>query len=498
LSDDEIALVKAMLRKGWRNDAVHFYFNRPDRLISSGRIAQIKAKKYGAAVDEALPEELDDFLSAWADGKTERPPAPSPVDQRALRSFFTRTGGRWKLIGGETDRIECKAGFRLKPEDHFAKVVRAIAAMANNKGGYIFFGVTDGTFRADGLSDEAFRNTDVALINRVLVGALDPVPHVTKATIELGGSLIGVLYVEKHDNAPVLAIKNVGQEVKEGGIYFRYVGETRLIKPAELRQIIATREQRAIAEFGFRVRRVATGRDATINLDSGEVSGANGRFVIDRSLLSTIQFVREGEFSEQKGAPALKLIGDVVPISEAEKQRTHIIRENVTPDAAIRNFLRSEKVAEPLSYIQFQAFTPRRWMPIWFYVKQMGKPAQELAADLKASVATHPSSRDAVVARLLRKDTAFRPAAGKAGELLVNLMKGDIDAPKSVKDDVVFAGAVQGLPDTMKNKDLLTIRKTLIGCLDRAKDDLKGLRRGAIYRAACRLDELLYATRGFA
>ena len=45
--------------------------------------------------------------------------------------------------------------------------------------------------------------------------------------------------VPQHDHRPVVAIKNVGQDVKEGGIYFRYVGETRLIKPGELRQIIA-------------------------------------------------------------------------------------------------------------------------------------------------------------------------------------------------------------------------------------------------------------------
>lgn len=38
LSDEEIGLVKAMLRKAMRNEVIHFYFNRPDRLISSGRI----------------------------------------------------------------------------------------------------------------------------------------------------------------------------------------------------------------------------------------------------------------------------------------------------------------------------------------------------------------------------------------------------------------------------------------------------------------------------
>jgi hypothetical protein len=89
---------------------------------------------------------------------------------------------------------------------------------------------------------------------------------VTKGLIELGGKQVGVLYVEKHDHGPVIAIKNVGQDVKEGGIYFRYVGETRLIKPGELRQIIAAREQRAVAELSARMNRVAIGKEATIDL----------------------------------------------------------------------------------------------------------------------------------------------------------------------------------------------------------------------------------------
>jgi hypothetical protein len=64
LSDAEIGIVKAMLRKGWRNDVIHFHFNKPDRLISSGRITQIKKGVYGASVEEASPEELEAFLAA--------------------------------------------------------------------------------------------------------------------------------------------------------------------------------------------------------------------------------------------------------------------------------------------------------------------------------------------------------------------------------------------------------------------------------------------------
>jgi hypothetical protein len=120
LSDEEIAIVKAMLRKGWRNDFIHFYFNKADRLISSGRITQIKAGKYGPSVEEAQPEDLHAFLSAWDDSKFKTPPAPSPVDLRILRSMFVRETGMWRLVAGETDRTECKANFRLQPEERFS------------------------------------------------------------------------------------------------------------------------------------------------------------------------------------------------------------------------------------------------------------------------------------------------------------------------------------------------------------------------------------------
>jgi hypothetical protein len=95
-----------MLRKGWRNDVIHFYFNKPDRLISPGRMTQIKKGKYGASVEEALPDELEVFLSAWEDSEVKPPPAPSSVDMKILRSMFIRDAGSWRVAGGETHLAE--------------------------------------------------------------------------------------------------------------------------------------------------------------------------------------------------------------------------------------------------------------------------------------------------------------------------------------------------------------------------------------------------------
>jgi hypothetical protein len=115
--------------------------------------------------------------------------------------------------------------------------------------------------------------------------------------------------------------------------------------------------------------------------------------------------------------------------------------------------------------------------------------------DLRRQVATYPSSRNALVARLAGKDAAFRQSTGKAEALRAKLARGEITAPTDVEQDVVFAVAVQALPTTAKPKDLETIRTILLGCLDRAQgaDPRGSNRRGAIYRAACRLDELLYS-----
>ena len=58
---------------------------------------------------------------------------------------------------------------------------------------------------------------------------------------------------------------------------------------------------------------------AVMNIATGEVEGKSGNFVIDEKLLPKIQFLKEGEFVEKKGASALKLVGDVRPISEITK-----------------------------------------------------------------------------------------------------------------------------------------------------------------------------------
>lgn len=481
-----------MLKRRMKNDAIHFYFNRPDRLISSGRITQIKQNKYGASVQEAKAEELEAFLQNWQQQQSGRNTLIDPTDPSTLQSQFRQAAGKWTLVNGETDRAECKKSFKLSPEVRFADVIKSIAGLANNNGGYIFFGVANAGCTAEGLSDDLFGKTDPAEINRCLASALDPVPRISKHQIQIGEKSIGVLHVEKNDHGPVIALKNVGNDLKEGAIYFRYVGETRAIKPGELRKIISQREQRAVSEFAQRMARVASGTDATINLDNGEVSGTSGNFIIDQKLLPSIQFIREGDFSQTMGAPTLKLIGTVKPAEIAGGFSTRIVRDNVTPDALIRNFLVGEQVADPTQYLHAHAHVQRRWLPVWYYLGLKGISASTAIDDLRQQIASYPSIRDAVIQRLLMKTSAIHKHAGKPAKVLAAILSGNFSPPETAEADMIFAAAIQGLPDAHAHASKL--KPILLTSLDRAQgaDSKSGNRRSSIYRAACRLDEILH------
>lgn len=497
ITDGEIGLIKSMLDRQMKNKDIQFYFNRQDRAVNSGRITQIRDKSYGPEVPRASEEELNRFLSTFQPAAigavvTQSVAESTPtLEQRAISQFEFRGRSGWFLKTHESEIIECKESFCIKPEHRFADPLRSIAGLANNVGGFVFFGVkelADGSLNVVGLNDEAFTLTDPADLNRCLAGALNPIPTFTMFSLEFDGRRVGVIHVQKHDLPPVLAIKNVNNEFKEGAIYFRYVGETRTIKPGELQQIVAYREQRAVAEFSNRISRVAMGAAATLDLDTGKVEGRVGSFMIGEELLPKIQFIREGEFTEISGAPALRLIGDV----ESNSGRPQVVRANITQDATIRNFLGNIVVKEPRQYLLHSAHSNREWQPIWYYVSSAGLTVDQAVEAMQQEAASQPTHRDGVIARLREKRTAFNINKGKPQQLVAAFGKGEITEPSDISEAHKFALAVQGLGEGQGQLDV--IRRLLLVAYEFSIGQTTQQRnlRSAVFRAACRLDELLY------
>jgi hypothetical protein len=124
------------------------------------------------------------------------------------------------------------------------------------------------------------------------------------------------------------------------------------------------------------------------------------------------------------------VVGEVQPISGADRDKVHIIRENITPDAIMENFLSDNRVQEPLQYLHAQAHYPRKWMPIWHYVRQLSISVDDLVEDLRRTPASVPTSRDALVKRLRRTVTAAKACAGTPAKILAMLRSGDQSSKK--------------------------------------------------------------------
>jgi hypothetical protein len=130
--------------------------------VNFGRISTIRNDTYSnsAKISAASDDELERFIQNFA--PAENTARSADDDVRAL--FRKGSDSTWLLHRGESEEHECKQDFNPKK---LTPIVRAIAALANNKGGYVFFGISNDRCRVVGTS-AAFAQTDIVeIMNKV-------------------------------------------------------------------------------------------------------------------------------------------------------------------------------------------------------------------------------------------------------------------------------------------------------------------------------------------
>jgi len=200
--------------------------------------------------------------------------------------------------------------------------------------------------------------------------------------------------------------------------------------------------------------------------------------------LPELQFIREGEFSETKGAPTLRLIGEVRPAAQAQDANASVVRRNVTDDAVLKNFLRQTSVAYPLDYLQRSCHTQRHWLPMFYYMKMAGISVEQTIALFDAEEPPYPKICKAAADRLRGTVSAFRKPVGAATKSLSAINSGSLHDPSDPKEAATIAHAVGGL--TVVGPELFGCLALLEKCLGFSKGPRGGSLRSQIYRAACR------------
>mgnify|MGYP001188985489 CR=1 FL=1 len=229
------------------------------------------------------------------------------------------------LYHRESQNLEFKESFNFAG---LAEYYRDFSAFANNKGGYLIFGVKDRPRRElIGLSDKAkeqFDKLDPEQISGHLLDIFSCDIQWEHEVFTIGSLAFGVFYIYEANIKPIITKKDEGkdQTLKNGEIYYRYGGRTQKIQYAELESIINKRIEQTNNQWIDLVQKIGkSGPQNAAILDSEKgiiEKGENQILVVDDELLNEFQIIKEGEFNEKKGAKTLKLVGNISPISEVE------------------------------------------------------------------------------------------------------------------------------------------------------------------------------------
>ncbi len=498
LKNIEVSLIKAMLGRGMRNAEIQFYFNRPDRRVNSGRITEIKRGSRGIDVDAASEAQLDRFVSDFTvSTDASAPPlaqlalkaSPPSEEEQVAALFRLERSGAWRLIGGETDAVECKRDVNPRK---LAPIVRAMAGMANNRGGVILLGVEDKSGIVVGLPGDEFEKLDPVKLTSAAQAHLQPVPSFTKGIVKLGDLIVGYVKVARCSDRPVIVF-SPSDRMDNGAVLYRYPAETAAIRFGEFRSLLDERDARRFRELATATQRIAeigVRRAAILNTEDGQMEvGGNKRLVLDAALLDQINFIREGEFHETEGAPTLKVVGEVATMGGA---RPTSGRRLITDEDVLRNFLDQETVLEPVEYIRFAvAGSDRAWPPIFYFAVQAGLAPAELAGLIEGVDTTKERRRKEAALRAKGVRSALERYRGSPARRLASLLGGDLSEPVDHKAAEHLAMAIQGLPNAQAAA-LSELLALLRQCWSLVLAAQRPSALSHIFRAAARLDEVFF------
>ncbi len=493
-----------MLLRGMRNKDIQFFFNRPTRPVNSGRITGISKGTYSnsASLDVASREELEAFLTSFpqdeqggqlpvVEGRLQVTPLS---DERLLPHFAQDAAGEWRFVLGEGDEYECKTSFGLRFADPW---LRAVAALANNRGGYILFGVDEvraegmDAHRVRGLTNSAEFEGDPARISQLVRQCFEPTPRFQTRVLTLGHLKIGVMFVYQHSSRPVIATKNHGKKIKEGDVFFRYSGESARVKYGDLRMMLDERDAEArkdVLPLVQRILELGPERALLADLKTGKIENGKAPFMIDGGLLEKIKLIKEGEFVEVAGAPALRLVGDV---EIAGNRSGGVKRSALTANDLIADFLDQTPKADAAEYIRAAVEGAQPiWLPIFYFARRGELDREALVALIEGSV-SGTRRKLSFLTRARGEASAHQIPSAKPKEIVADFLQGKVPSDVNSENVGIIGQALSGLPQ--RPPISLTLLLGFLGDLySVAIRSERGGVLSVVRRAICRIDELYF------
>ena len=361
-----------------------------------------------------------------------------------------------RLISRESSTLEFKANFHHGRE--FDRYAKTMAAFANNKGGYIIFGINDKPRTLTGMTNNKFINFDSQALTQFLNKTFSPEIKWDPYTYYVETKEFGLIYVFENIEKPVIAISNGKADIKEGDIYYRYRGTTERIKYPELKSIIEEQKQKIHNTWYKQISKIAKigVEDAAIfDPTSGIVSGKAGNFIIDKALLPKLRFIKEGEFKEITGAPTIRVVGEaqVLSAGDIKAERTKIETRVIhSPDILI-SFLRQLKLPNPEDHLYEICYGTTPYLPVYYFIDQANIAIDKAIEEIKHVQHCNSGTQNRLIERLIQNDPRIHykiavndtPATQKKLYLWRELISGRISKEIPLSDTTALFNVIQTL-----------------------------------------------------
>lgn len=320
------------------------------------------------------------------------------MDEKRLQKIFRKSTKNSECIGtqeGYTVEYKQNFGWGSMPE-----YVRAMVAMANNRGGHIIFGIKDKPHEMIGLNDKSlkkFEDRDLSVWSNFVREHFEPAIEFERDIYEFEGNKYGIIEVQEAATKPIICKKYVEEKLKIGAIYYRYKAENTEIQYAELRSILDEENKKINSLWMDKIRQISmagVSNTMVLNTSSGKLYGEKNSFYIGSELLNQIRFVDRGKFVETDGEPVLSIVGEVkktkeTPISVTIGEKEVALSNN----RIIESFLFQEKVSNSAEYMKYILNSQAKNLPIFYYLRS-------LSGDFIEHIVGYSSSKEHVETRI--------------------------------------------------------------------------------------------------
>lgn len=431
----------------------------------------------------------------------------NPLSVENISELFALNSEKNKMIRRESVSLEYKESFNF---GSMAIYFRTIASFANRNGGYIIFGIKDKPREPIGLKAKnlkMFEDLKIEEFTKNLNEYFSPEIMWEHCIYEFENKFFGIIYIHELENKPAICKKNYDTKeekysLKDGDIYYRYSGRSQKIRYPELMEIIDKKrknEERMWLDYLIKSSRIGIENIGLLNLKSGNIQGKNIKSIyIDENLLKQIKFIQEGNFSETKGSPALKLMGEIENINgekiiiKEEKEKIKI--RGISEIDIIETFLKDKDVSEEAEeYIKEIANCKSGFVPVYYYLILNNCTSDE-GIEIIENVNVRTKAKTKVIERLKEKRREKEKIPLNSKETIENILKNVINESFELKEDnpEIFLKSIICADDQIIIEHTVFIKRILLEIFNKYYSSENRALVGKIRKAICRVDETMY------